>query len=152
KHVVLPWKNNKEDEDWLHPDSENFYHQIDHFHLPSVDSPTPDRWAEWHYFNFESQHFYGYLSVMVAGDLLKEQANWIVSLQIVEGGHYKRYFTTIPATVKELPLERVDYSAGDTKVRFVKDHYEIGLNFKDKAPITANLKYYPVPNLYFPPT
>lgn len=152
KEIRLPWHNSKEDDEWLHPPPAQFYHDIDHFHLPSVQSPDLNRWAEWHYFTFDSSGFHGYLSVMVAGDLSKGKANWILSLQVVQNGTYKRYSEIIPATVDQLPLKQIDYSVGNSKIRFNKDHYDISLNFKDKVPITANLKYYPARNLYFPPT
>jgi hypothetical protein len=151
KGIVLPWKNNPQDDQWLHPVASEFYHEIDHFHLPSVNSPNPDHWAEWHYFTFESRGFYGYLSMMLAGDVLKGTAIWIVRLQMVEDGNYRRYSTMIPAAKDQLPLQKVDYSVGNSKIRFSKDHYEISLNFKDKIPISASLNYYPAPNLYFPP-
>jgi len=110
-----------------------------------------DRWAEWHYFNFEAENFYGYLSLMVAGDILKDRANWIVSLQLFDDG-YRRFAANYPAHRSELPLERVDYRIGSNQVRFNNDHYEIDLDFHDKVPIQGTLLYYPAAGLYFPPT
>ena len=151
KTPLLPWKNNAEDLRWLKAGGPDFYHDIDHFHLPSVDSPDMNRWAEWHYFNFESDRFYGYLSVMVAGNILKNQGQWIVSLQMYDQT-YKKYSASYPAARDSLPLKRIDYHAGTNSVRFVKDHYEIQLHFEDQVPVQGTLKYYPAQGLYFPPT
>jgi len=151
KKPFIPWKNNREDNRWLHPSGPEFYHEIDHFHLPSVESPDMNRWAEWHYFNFESPAFYGYLSVMAAGNILQDKARWIVSLQIYDQS-YKRYSADYPASRESLPLQMVDYCAGTNRIRFVKDHYEIHLHFQNPVPVRGTLLYYPAPGLYFPPT
>jgi hypothetical protein len=151
KTPVLPWKNNPEDNLWTDSSGEEFYHNIDHFHLPSVDSPDMKRWAEWHYFNFESTKFYGYLSIMVAGNILKNEAQWVVSLQIYDES-YKKYTATYPASKESLPLRIVDYHVGSNNVRFEKDHYEIDLDFQDRVAINGHLSYYPAAGLYFPPT
>jgi hypothetical protein len=152
KEIRLPWQNSAEDNEWLHPEAQGFYHDIDRFHLPSKQVRDLDRWAEWHYFNFESPDFYGYLSFMVAGDLLAGKANWIVSLQMVERNDYHKYSTILPADPSQIPSQKVDYSVGKSSIRFLRDHYQITLDFKDTVPVTAELKYYPVHNLYFPPT
>ena len=150
KGIPLPWKNQSEDQAWLRPAKEDFYHEIDHFHLPAVENPEMQRWAEWHYFNFESEDFYGYLSIMVAGNVLTDQANWIVSLQLSDGA-YRRFSQTVPARKEDLPLQRVDYHAGYNAIRFQDDHYEISLDFRDRVPISGKLSYYPASGLYFPP-
>ena len=151
KQISLPWKNTAEDTSWLHPASRDFYHEIDHFHLPSVQGTELNRWAEWHYFNFEAKDFYGYLSIMAAGNPNSNSAQWIVSLQMIDSD-YHHYSATFPLSKTQLPLEKVDYSAGTNGIRFVDDHYEISLNFEDRLPVRANLKFYPSPGLNFPPT
>jgi hypothetical protein len=147
--IRLPWHNQPEDTEWLHPGLENFYHSIDHFHLPTISSPALDQWAEWHYFNFEGKQFYGYLSLMVAGNVLEENADWIVSLQLFDRT-YHQYAFVQPASRKELPLLRIDYRIGANAVRFVKNHYEIELNFGNR-PVRGKLSFFPNPRLYFPP-
>jgi hypothetical protein len=151
KRLQLPWKNHPQDENWLNPPAANFYHEIDRFHLPSVESPEMDRWAEWHYFNFESPSFYGYLSIMAAGNVLTDQAEWIVSLQLHDD-QYRRHSATFPVKRQALPLKRIDYSAGTNRVKFVEDHYQIDLEFRDPTQIRGSLRYYPAQGLYFPPT
>jgi len=151
KAPALPWKNNRDDNRWLNSGGPDFYHEIDHFHLPSVDSPDMKRWAEWHYFNFQSPDFYGYLSIMVAGNILKNEGQWVVSLQMYDRT-YKKYSAQYPASQDSLPLKRIDYHAGPNSVRFESDHYEIDLNFEDGIPIRGKINYYPATGLYFPPT
>lgn len=151
KSLNYPWGNNDEDEFWLHPSGGDFYNEMDHFHLPSPALKNPELWAEWHYFNFSSQEFFGYLSIMVAGDILAGDAKWIVTLQISDDT-YKRYTSETPATKSQLPLQNLDYAAGNTRVRFENDHYEIQLNLDDGVPVRGTLLYYPDPGLYFPPT
>jgi hypothetical protein len=150
KQVSLPWKNSAEDVTWLRPAVREFYHEIDRFHLPSVQSADLSRWAEWHYFNFESNDFYGYLSVMAAGDPGSSRAQWIVSLQMIDPA-YHRYAATFPLPIADLPLQRVDYQAGRSSVRFVNDHYVLSLRFHDRVPVEGDLDFYPPRNLYFPP-
>ncbi len=152
KKLDFPWANNASDDSWLNPPAGEFYHEIDHFHLPTVKYPDMDRWAEWHYFNFSSGGFYGYLSIMATGDILNNKGQWIVSLQIHDDV-YKRYSTVVPVPDRSaLPLQRVDYNAGQTHVEFVDDHYEIDLDFHDRFPIRGKLRYDPARGLYFPPT
>lgn len=150
RHVNLPWKNNEEDRDWLSPAPERFYHDIDRFHIPSSESLDLSRWAEWHYFNFESEHFYGYLSIMTTGDVFHNRGQWIVSLQLFDGSA-ARYSAIRPASKDQLPLASIDYNTGAARVRFVRDHYEINLDYMDKSPVRGTIEYYPQPNLYFPP-
>ena len=151
KGTTAPWRNTAEDTQWLHPGGPEFYHDIDRFHLPSVAGADLQHWAEWHYFNFESADFHGYLSLMVSGDITRDQAQWIVSLQIIDS-EYNRYSATYPAAREQLPLQRISYRAGGTSVRFNQDHYEIDVDFYDRVPIKGVLKYFPQPGLYFPPT
>ncbi len=151
KAIPLPWKNNGADEKWLHPQSTDFYNEIDRFHLPAAAYPEMDRWAEWHYFNFETDDYYGYLSIMVVGNVLKDQASWTVSLQLFDNG-YRRFAANYPAARSGLPLNKVEYQVGSNQIRFNKDHYEIALDFQDKASIRGTLRYYPDAGLYFPPT
>lgn len=150
RRVDLPWHNNQEDREWLTPDLQEFYHSIDHFHQPTAEAMDLSRWAEWHYFNFEGGNFYGYLSVMAAGDIFHGNGRWIVSLQLFDGTA-ARYSATMPAMLNQLPLKVVDYDTGLCRIRFVSDHYEIELNYSDKIPIRGTLRYYPQRNLYFPP-
>jgi hypothetical protein len=151
KGTNVSWANTMEDNRWLHPSGPEFYHDIDRFHLPSVKQADLNRWAEWHYFNFETPQFHGYLSIMVAGDILRDRAQWIVSLQMVDS-KYNRYSATYPASRSQLPLNRVSYEAGGAKVSFVEDHYEIELDFHDRVSVQGVLQYFPHPGLYFPPT
>jgi hypothetical protein len=150
KRVSLPWKNSAEDKTWLHPAAPEFYHEIDHFHLPSAQSADLSRWAEWHYFNFEGNNFYGYLSVMAAGDPDASRAQWIVSLQMIDPA-YHRYAATFPLSPADLPLQRVDYHAGASTIRFVDDHYVLSLRFQDRLTVEGDLSFYPSRSLYFPP-
>ncbi|HEY7161528.1 MAG TPA: hypothetical protein VH815_09730, partial [Acidobacteriota bacterium] len=144
KRWKLPWKNNDADQDWIQPPDLN---NIDRFHLPSSADLPLDQWAEWHYFNFDAKEFFGYFSIMAAGDVLHDRGTWIVSLQLFDG-NYKRYFQTYPATRDQLPLKRVDYVIGPNQIKLVNNVYEIDLNF-DK--VRGKLRYTPTPNLYCPP-
>lgn len=148
--VHLPWHNNNEDRQWMTPDPREFYHAIDHFHLPSAESLDLNRWAEWHYFNFEADRFYGYLSFMATGDVFHGNGQWIVSLQLFDGTE-ARYTATAPAALDQLPLKVIDYDTGLGHMRYSNDHYEITLNYNDRIPIHGVLRYYPQRNLYFPP-
>jgi hypothetical protein len=148
KKTGLPWKNNKADQEWLHPDQENFYHEIDRFHLPQASGADLERWAEWHYFNFEANGFHGYLTIMVVGNVLSNSAAWNVTLQIGDA----RFVQRSPAQSTQLPLQKIDYNAGSNRIKFERDHYEIDLNFQDRGPIHGTLLFYPDSGLYLPPT
>ena len=153
KKMQLPWQNNAQDNFWIKPSSETFYHEIDHFHLPAVESADLKRWAEWHYFNFEASSFYGYLSFMIAGDIRTTSGSqWIVSLQIHDGKQYRKYTANYPLVPNSLPLQKIDYRIGANHIRFVKDHYEIDLDLRPQAPVKGILRYFPAEGLYFPPT
>lgn len=144
KRWKLPWKNNETDQEWIHPPDLNV---LDRFHLPSSENLPMDQWAEWHYFNFDAKEFFGYFSIMAAGDVLHDRGTWIVSLQMFDG-NYKRYMQTYPASRNQLPLKRVDYVVGSNQIRLANNVYEIDLNF-DK--VRGKLRYTPAPNLYCPP-
>jgi hypothetical protein len=147
----LPWKNNEADRSWAQQNPEELLQEIDRFHLPSSKELPMDQWSEWHYFNFESDKFYGYLGIIAAGDVVNDRGTWIVSLQMFDG-EYKRYATTYPATKDQLPLQKVDYVVGANRVRLADGNYEIDLNFETKeGNVHGRLKYIPVPNLYLPP-
>jgi hypothetical protein len=150
KHTDLPWRNSDEDKNWLRPDLASFYHEMDRFHLPSAPSAPMDQWAEWHYFNFEGDDFYGYLSIMVTGDILNDQAKWILSIQIQDRGKYHQYESAYPAKKSELPLSTINYRIGQNTIQFVKDHYELNLNFED-VPVRGQIQFFPNPRLYLPP-
>jgi hypothetical protein len=151
KRIPLNWRNNQEDDNWLHPFLPDYYHQIDRFHLPTVASADMEQWAEWHYFNFECPDFYGYLSFMGTGNILKGQGKWIVTLQLVDQTHH-RYSQTFPLRLSDLPLQKVDYNAGPNTIRFQQDHYEIRLNLQDRVSIQGTISYFPHPGLSFPPS
>lgn len=151
KGIRLPWDNSREDNSWIDPSPDVFYNGVDHFHLPALPGEDLNRWAEWHYFNFEGSDFYGYLSLMAAGNFSANQGKWIISLQMNDGT-YRRFSQTFAAKTDQLPLQTVRYSMGPTKVQFAKDHYEIDLNFSDKEEVRGHLVFYPSPGLYFPPT
>ena len=144
KRWELPWKNNDADQDWIQPPDLN---QIDRFHLPSSENLPLDQWAEWHYFNFHANNFFGYLSFMVTGDVMHDRGTWIVSLQLFDG-NYKRYAQTYPATRNQLPLKVVNYVVGSNQIKLVNNIYEIDLNFDE---VRGKLRYSPSPNLYCPP-
>ncbi len=150
KNARLPWQNDSLDNSWIKPSQNDFYHEIDRFHLPSVEAPDMERWAEWHYFNFESPSFYGYLSVMAGGNITANQGEWLISLQLYDR-KYQRYSATFPASQNSLPLRRIDYRAGPNRIRYEKDHYEIELDFENQAPVRGKLQYFPTEGLYFPP-
>lgn len=144
KRWKLPWKNNQTDQDWIRPPDLN---NIDRFHLPSSENLPMDQWAEWHYFNFDADNFYGYFSIMAAGDVAHDRGTWIVSLQMFDGS-YNHYSQTYPATRNDLPLKRVDYVVGSNQIKLTNNVYEIDLNF-DK--VRGKLRYTPAANLYCPP-
>src|SRR5262249_19244369 len=152
KRTTFGWKNTPDDNSWENPSASVFYPEIDHFHLPSPKTKNLDRWAEWHYFNFESPDFYGYLSLMAAGDPTGADSRWILTLQLFENNGYHRYATESPLKIEGLPLTQIHYRISTNTVDFVQDHYEIGLSFTDKIPIAGKLKFYPAPGLYLPPT
>ncbi|HET6268213.1 MAG TPA: hypothetical protein VFG11_10885 [Acidobacteriota bacterium] len=152
KRTTFGWKNTPGDNSWENPSASVFYPEIDHFHLPSPKTKNLDRWAEWHYFNFESPDFYGYLSLMAAGDPTGSDSRWILSLQLFENNGYHHYATKSPLNIEGLPLTQIHYRISTNTVDFVQDHYEIGLSFTDKIPISGKLKFYPAPGLYLPPT
>lgn len=144
KRWKLPWRNNEADQEWTRTANLN---DIDRFHLPSSENLPMDQWAEWHYFNFDANNFYGYFSVMAAGDVAHDRGTWIVSLQMFDG-RYDHYSQTYPATRNQLPLKRVDYVVGSNQIKLANNVYEIDLNF-DK--VHGKLRYTPAPNLYCPP-
>jgi hypothetical protein len=152
KRVEFGWHNTAADDSWENPPAEAFYAEMDRFHLPSPKTQDRERWAEWHYFNFESTDFYGYLSFMAAGDPAGANSRWILSLQVFEHGAYHRYSIDSPVEPGTLPLKDINYNIRANTVEFIRDHYELGLDFTDGVPVTGRLKFYPAPGLYLPPT
>jgi hypothetical protein len=150
KDWKLSWKNNRADQQWTQLSSAELLNDIDRFHLPSSGNLPMDQWAEWHYFNFDANEFYGYLSIMAAGDVANDRRTWLVSLQLFDGS-YKHYSKTYPAIRNQLPLKNVNYVVGSNQIKLMNGVYEINLNFTDQSPIQGKLRYAPIPNLYSPP-
>jgi len=136
------WTDTADDRDWIAPSPADVLEAIDRFHRP-ISGPEGRTWAEWWYFNFiDRSGLTGYISFIA-----DREGKALVSVTMVTpGGEHVRWQETHPATV--LPYAMTAFEAGRHRAELRDGAYSVRLRRPD---FSADLRFRPVPHLYFPP-
>jgi hypothetical protein len=98
------WDDSPADSSYMSPTRQQFYDELDRFHLPTRPDPT---WGEWHYFNLViSPEEWWYITFLVGGEV--RSGNWGGQLLITRrsrGSRYDRFTAQVPQY--STPLERI---------------------------------------------
>jgi len=151
----IAWSDNHSDRMWVDPPVDSLYNDMDRFHLPARTLPDLDRWAEWLYFNFAGPSgVFGYVSMIVGGDIETGQGRGGPLLQIQEPGKPPRRFTVeFPLEPGAISLEHVDLRLGEHNTAIFRDGaYRLHLEWDEQqGPVRADLVVRPLLDLYYPP-
>ncbi|MGH2406207.1 MAG: hypothetical protein ACRDGN_17365 [bacterium] len=136
------WKDTAEDQAWLAPSASAVLEEIDRFHQP-VLGPDGRTWAEWWYFNFaDPRGASGYISFVADRE---RRVLVSVAVQRPDGPAIRWQETHAGAT---LPLSGATYRAGPHVIELRSGIYHVHLA---RPGFSADLRFRPVPHLYFPP-
>lgn len=152
----IPWRDHHADRMWIDPPVDSLYNDMDRFHLPARTLPNLERWAEWLYFNFtdDDAGIFGYVSLIVGGDIEAGQGRGGPLLQIQRRGQKPLKFTIeVPVRRDDISLARVDLRLGAlAAVTFRDGAYRLHLEWDDpRGPVRADLVVRPVLDFYYPP-
>lgn len=141
------WRDDAGDSAWFAPTPQQFYDEIDRFHLPV---PADSTWAEWDYANLVvSEHEWWYLTFMVAGDVAGGRGGGAVLVSHrLPDGHYQRYLTRVGPGDVAFDTARADLRIGGATVQQRDGRYR----FQGAAgAVTFDFTLVPAPDRYFPP-
>ena len=149
------WVDDARDSRWVSPTLAELRNSIDHFHIPSSDTPNRDSWAEWHYFNVLSpdRKRWAFISFIVAGDVTGKKWGGSVSVTLREQGKGSRKFQSL------IPNSEVRFSTSDANVQLGNSSVTVMPNGDYKVtafasgadgPLTIDLEVSPAPRAYFP--
>jgi hypothetical protein len=144
------WEDSPADSSYMSPTSQQFYDELDRFHLP----PRPDpSWGEWHYFNLViSPEEWWYITFLVGGEV--RSGNWGGQLLITrrtQGSRYDRFATQVPAAEVEFDTARANVTLSRSAVRQRNGTYQIHADAKGSAGrVRLDFKLTPDTNRYFP--
>ncbi len=147
------WKDTARDHDWLAPSPAAVLESIDRFHRP-VPGPAGRSWAEWWYFNFTgSNGLYGYISfiadrerrVLVSVTMRRPDGRMLRWQETHDDGVLPIVGTSDGGV---LSSTGTTYRAGPHRIDLRDGRYDIHLAARE---FSADLRFRPVPHLYFPP-
>lgn len=145
------WEDSEADSVYVVPTPQQFYDELDRFHLP----PRPDStWGEWHYFNLlTSAEEWWYITYLVGGEV--PAGEWGGQLLITRrrpGGRYQRFAGQVPSAGVELDTAHADLVIGESFVRQRDGTYRLRARAPGEAgEVRLDLSLVPAPNRYFPP-
>lgn len=141
------WSDVDSDRRWQSPTPQEFYDEIDHFHLPAGRDSS---WAEWHYFNFVvSDTEWWYITCLVGGDVRGERwgGEVLVSHRRPDG-HTERFVDRVPRDRVRFDTLAADLTVGSSRVTQQDGVYHL---VGSAGSATFDLTLRPRPLAYFPP-
>jgi hypothetical protein len=145
------WEDSDADSAYVIPTPQQFYDELDRFHLPS----RPDSsWGEWHYFNLlSSPDEWWYITYLIGGEV--PAGKWGGQLLVTRrrsDGRYERFATQAPSTEVKFDTALADLVIGESSVRQRDGTYQLrGRASGPAGEVKLDLRLVPVPNRYFPP-
>jgi hypothetical protein len=145
------WDDSPADSSYMSPTRQQFYDELDRFHLPTRPDPT---WGEWHYFNLViSPEEWWYITFLVGGEV--RSGNWGGQLLITRrsrGSRYDRFTAEVPASSVTFDTARADLTLARSAVRQRNGSYQIHAEATGNAGrVRLDFKLLPEANRYFPP-
>jgi hypothetical protein len=145
------WMNAPTDRLWTAPSPAELRHEIDHFHLPPVETRGDSTWGEWHYFNvlWPGGKKWAFISFIVGGAVPSGRWGGQVLVTVHEMGKPARRYTSVagPRAVA-FSTKTADVQIGESSVRVRSDgDYLVSLR---AGSLTMDLVVVPAPNAFFP--
>jgi hypothetical protein len=150
------WDDSPADSAYVAPTPQQFYDQLDRFHLP----PRPDSaWGEWHYFNLVvAPNEWWYVTYLIGGEVQPPSgtaSRWGGQLLVTHrqpDGRYQRFHLPVPPARIEFDTSRADLTLGESSVRQRNGKYHIRARIPGRTqPLRIDVTLTPRPNRYFPP-
>jgi hypothetical protein len=151
------WGDSPADSSYVAPTRQQFYDELDRFHLP----PRPDSaWGEWHYFNLvTAPDEWWYISYLIGGEVSlspgERGSRWGGQLLVTHrrrDGKYERFTAQARPHRVTFDTASADVRIGDSFVRQRNGTYRLrGMARGVSGPVLFDLSVTPVPNRYFPP-
>lgn len=140
------WEDSPGDSSYMAPSRQQFYDEVDRFHLPS---PDPS-WAEWHYFNLvTAPDEWWYVTYLIGGQVPVGQ---LLVTHRRSDGTYERYVSHAAPDQPAFDTTRADVTIGDSFVRQRNGTYQLrGLAHGRTGEVSLDLSVTPAPHRYFPP-
>jgi len=150
------WEDSPTDSAYIAPTPQQFYDQLDRFHLPSRPDST---WGEWHYFNLVTgPNEWWYVTYLIGGEVQSPSSaasRWGGQLLVTHrrpDGRYQRFNLPVPPSRIEFDTSRADLALGESSVRQRDGKYQIRVRVVGRAkPLRMDVTLTPGANRYFPP-
>ena len=145
------WEDSPADSVYIVPTPQQFYDELDRFHLP----PRPDStWGEWHYFNLlTGVNEWWYITYLIGGEV--PAGEWGGQLLITHrrpDGQYDRFTTQAASTGVEFDTARADLTVAKSTVRQREGTYLLHARASGQAgDVNIDVRLVPTPHRYFPP-
>jgi hypothetical protein len=133
------------------PTAQQFYDDLDHFHLPRTADST---WGEWHYFNVvTSPDEWWYITYLVGGEV--PDGKWGAQLLITHrtpAGRYERFTSVVPPDEVDLDTAGADLRLSRSQVRQRNGAYHLLAHASGIAgALKMDMTIVPDRHRYFPP-
>jgi hypothetical protein len=145
------WEDSKADSAYVLPTPQQFYDELDRFHLP----PRPDStWGEWHYFNLLTRpDEWWYITYLIGGEVPAGQ--WGGQLLLTRrrsGGRYDRFAHRVPSSEVEFDTAHAALTIAESSVKQQDGTYYLQAHASGPAgEVKLDVRLVPAPNRYFPP-
>ena len=145
------WKDSRDDSIYVAPTAQQFYDEIDRFHLPSRPDST---WAEWHYFNVVvTAEEWWYITFLMGGQVRAgEWGGQILVTHRRPDGSYERFAARVPSSLVEFDTASADVTISRSSVRQRSGSYRLLAVANGRAgEVSIDIDLVPARNRYFPP-
>jgi hypothetical protein len=145
------WQDVPSDSSYIAPSAQQFYDELDRFHLPAQPDST---WGEWHYFNVViADDEWWYLTYLIGGEV--PSGRWggqLLATHRRPDGSYQRFTASVPAGRIAFDTTQADLVLGSSSVEQRGGRYRLRALADGKSgPLDLQLDLTPLPNRYFPP-
>ncbi|HEX2217816.1 MAG TPA: hypothetical protein VHG35_03380 [Gemmatimonadales bacterium] len=149
------WRDSPADSAYIAPTPQQFYDELDRFHLPKRRDST---WAEWHYFNLVvGPDEWWYVTYLIGGEvsLSERDDRWGGGMLVTHrrpDGRHDRYTAEVSSSSVVFDTASADVTIGGSHVRQRDGEYRLHVEARgDRGLARLDLVLRPKPNRYFPP-
>ena len=145
------WEDSARDSAYVAPTPQQFYDELDRFHLPRLADSS---WGEWHYFNLlTAPDEWWYITYLIGGEVpAGEWGGQVLLTRRSPEGRYERYSAMVPSSGIELDTSGADLTIGQSSVRQRNGTYQLRARAAgERGSVSIDVRLIPAPNRYFPP-